>query len=439
PGSLPVVNETALDLGIAAALALGCELATYTKFDRKNYFYPDLPKGYQISQFDLPFARAGSVTVPLEDGRRKDVRLVRVHLEEDAGKLVHDACEGASLVDLNRAGIPLLEIVSQPDMESAEEAWCYLRALARLLRTLGVSDCNMEEGSLRCDANVSVAPEGARVLGVRTEIMNLNSFKNVKDAISHEAARHTAVLEAGGRVEQETRLWDLAAGETRLMRGKEEAHDYRYFPEPDLTPMRIGAQRVARVRAELPELPEARRRRFVERHCLSDYDAGVLTDDREVADYYEAVVAAGAQPKEAANLVTNQVLAHLGAMGGRASRFPVPPAQVAELIALVAEGTINKTIARLEVWPALLEGAGSPRSVVEARGLAQTRDEGLLRRVLEEAFASNPAAVADLGGGKEKARGWFVGQAMRATKGRADPAALHAIIDELLERRRRGT
>jgi len=399
-------------------------------FERKNYFYPDLPKGYQISQYQRPLATAGHVEIA--GGKR--VRLNRIDMEEDAGKLLHEGfawSAGRSGVDFNRSGVPLIEVVSEPDLRSAEEAHQYLAALRALLLYAEVSDGNMEEGSLRCDANVSVRPRGAEALGTRAEVKNLNSFRNVSRAIEHEVARQVMVVESGGRVVQETRLWNAEREETVPMRSKEEAHDYRYFPEPDLPPLLVGPEWIEDVRRSLPEMPDVRRRRFVEGHGLPDYDAGVLTESREVADYFERVAGASGQPKAASNWVMNEVLRTLKETGRPLAESPVPPEALAELMGLLARGEINGTTAK-DVFVKMWSSGEGPRAIVEREGLGQVSDQGALRALVAEAVAQNPGQAADYRGGKTAALGWFVGQVMRKTGGKANPQLVSELLKEAL-------
>jgi aspartyl-tRNA(Asn)/glutamyl-tRNA(Gln) amidotransferase subunit B len=434
PGALPVLSREAVTLALRAALATHCTAHPVSVFARKNYFYPDLPKGYQISQYERPLASDGYVEIPAAGGFRK-VRLQRIHMEEDAGKLLHEGFAWSaekSGVDFNRSGIPLIEIVSYPDIRSAEEAHDYLSALKALLLYAEVSDCNMEEGSLRCDANVSVRPRGRESFGTRTEIKNLNSFRNVARAIDHEIGRQVALTEAGARVVQETRLWNADRGETASMRSKEEAHDYRYFPEPDLPPLAVSEDWLEAVRSSLPELPADKRRRFVAAHGLPDYDAAVLTLSREVADYFEAVVALGAQPKAASNWVMTEILRKLKEDERPLAECRVRPAQLAELIGLVESGAVSGSTAK-EVLEKVWVSGEDPRAVVEREGLAQVSDEAALRAAVEEVLAASPQQVATYRKGKKGAFGWFVGQVMKKTAGRANPQVVNRILKQALD------
>ncbi len=434
PGTLPVVNGRAVDLAVKLALALGCTVRERSVFARKNYFYPDLPKGYQISQFDAPLAVGGEL--PLT-GRDQPVRIHRLHLEEDAGKLLHEAPGGArlagkSLVDFNRCGVPLVEIVSEPDLRTAAEAQDYMRSLHQLLLYTGVSDGNMEEGSLRCDANVSVRRPGAP-LGTKTEVKNLNSFRYVARALEHEIERQTALLEGGGRVVQETRSFDAAQGTTRLLRSKEEAHDYRYFPEPDLPPLVVPAERIARLRAELPELPWARRRRLMERYGLTRDDAQDLTAARELADYFEAAAAAlPAHPRAVANWVRGALL---GALKERRVELAeaLAPARLAELVGQVESGAISNTAAK-EVFAAVWDSGEAPRAAVERLGLSQVSDEAELRRWVEAVVGENPEQAARYRGGKAQLLGFFVGRVMKLSGGRAEPRRVQELVRDVLAR-----
>jgi aspartyl-tRNA(Asn)/glutamyl-tRNA(Gln) amidotransferase subunit B len=434
PGALPALSGHAVDLALRAALALGCRINETSVFERKNYFYPDLPKGYQISQYARPLAVAGSLEIAGADGAARKVRIDRVHMEEDAGKLLHEGfpwSQEKSGVDLNRAGIPLIEIVSAPDLRSPEEAHAYLTALRGVLLYAGVSDGNMEEGSLRCDANVSVRRRGQEALATRTEIKNLNSFRNVARALDHEFARQVALVESGGAVVQETRLWNAERAETSPMRSKEEAHDYRYFPEPDLPPVTVDGAWVERVRAALPELPAARRERFVASYELPPYDALVLTQDRGVADYFEAVARESGNPKAASNWVMTDVLRKLKEDERPPAGCPVSPGALAALVKLIDAGTISGKIAK-DVFEKMWATGEGPTAIVEREGLTQVSDEGALRAVVAEIVASSPAQAASYRAGKTAALGWFVGQVMKRTGGRANPQVVNALLREAL-------
>ncbi len=424
PGALPTVNAEAVALAVRAALGLGCTVHETSVFARKNYFYPDLPKGYQITQFERPLATGGALA--LEEGGHV-VRIRRIHMEEDAGKSLHDRLEGCTAVDLNRAGVPLIEIVSEPDLRSPEEARAYLSRLKQVLRYLGVSDCDMEKGSLRVDANVSVRPVGSEELGIRTEIKNLNSFAHVEHAVRYEAERQAALLAESGAVLHETRLWDAVRGEARPMRGKEESHDYRYFPEPDLPPLVLHAAGIADARAALPELPDARARRFRETLGLPAYDAEVLTASRDQADFFEALAGLAGDAKAASNWTMGDVLAWTNETGRPIAEFPVPLERLAELIALVDDGAVSSTAAR-DVLALMIERGGAPRAIIEAEGLAQVRDEDALAGWVAEALATHPDEAARLREGEAKLVGFFMGHVMRLSGGQADPKQASALL-----------
>jgi aspartyl-tRNA(Asn)/glutamyl-tRNA(Gln) amidotransferase subunit B len=434
PGSLPVLSRHAVTLAIRAALATGCTVQPVSIFARKNYFYPDLPKGYQISQYDEPLATDGHLEIPSGDGFRR-IRLHRIHMEEDAGKLLHEGFSWStekSGVDFNRGGVPLIEIVTHPDLRTAEEAHDYLTALKAVLLYAGVSDCNMEEGSLRCDANVSVRKRGSEALGTRAEIKNLNSFKNVARAIDHEVARQVAVIESGGAVVQETRLWNADKAQTASMRSKEEAHDYRYFPEPDLPPLVVSAAWVEEVRASLPELPAEKRRRFAEEYGLSVYDAGVLTLSRDVADYFEVVARASGNSKASSNWVMNEVLGQLKSDDRPLSLSKVAPGSLASLIGLIDAGTISGKTAK-DVFSKMWETGQAPQAIVEREGLGQVSDEGALEAAVAEILAASPDQVATYRKGKTSTFGWFVGQVMKKTGGKANPNVVNLLLKKALE------
>jgi aspartyl-tRNA(Asn)/glutamyl-tRNA(Gln) amidotransferase subunit B len=435
PGALPVLNRQAVTLAVRAALATHCTVHETSVFARKNYFYPDLPKGYQISQYERPLATDGHVEIAGGRGQVLRVRLHRIHMEEDAGKLLHEGFPWSaelSGVDFNRSGVPLIEIVSHPDLRTPEEAHEYLTALKAVLLYAEVSDGNMEEGSLRCDANVSVRPRGAQDLGTRAEIKNLNSFRNVARAIEHEVARQVAVLEAGGRVVQETRLWNADKGETASMRSKEDAHDYRYFPEPDLPPLVVSPEWREEVRRSLPEGPVEKRRRFVTEYGLPEYDAGVLTQSRELADYFETVAKESGHAKSASNWVMTDVLRKLKEKDVPLSACPVRPLALAELVRLIEGGTISGKIAK-DVFETMWATGDSPGAIVEREGLLQVSDEGSLRAAVAEVVAANPGQVATYRSGKAATLGWFVGQVMKKTGGRANPALVNKLLKEVLE------
>jgi aspartyl-tRNA(Asn)/glutamyl-tRNA(Gln) amidotransferase subunit B len=434
PGALPVLSRQAVTLAVRAALATHGTVHETSIFARKNYFYPDLPKGYQISQYERPLATGGYVEIPRE-GTFHRVRLQRIHVEEDAGKLLHEGFPWSaekSGVDFNRSGIPLIEIVSHPDLRSAEEAHEYLTALKAVLLYAEVSDGNMEEGSLRCDANVSVRRRGAEALGTRTEVKNLNSFRNVARAIEHEVARQVATLEAGGKVVQETRQWSADRGETLPMRSKEEAHDYRYFPEPDLPPLVVAREWIEEVRRSLPELPADRQRRFVAEYAIPTYDAGVLTLTREIAEYYEATARESGNAKAASNWVMTDVLRKLKEDDRPLAACPVRPAQLAEMIRLIEAGTISGKIAK-DVFEKMWATGGGARDIVEKEGLAQVSDEAPIQAAIAKVMANSPQQVETYRKGKTQTLAWFVGQVMKETRGKANPPLVNALLKQALE------
>ena len=435
PGVLPVLNRRVVEFAVRAGLATQCRIAPRSRWARKNYFYPDLPKGYQISQYELPICEGGYVDIEV-DGATKRVRLTRIHMEEDTGKNIHDAHGDASLVDFNRSGVPLLEIVSEPDMATPAEAGAYLRTLRTLVQYLGICDGNMEEGSFRCDANVSVRSRGATSLGVKAEVKNMNSFRAVEKAIAYEIARHVRTLEEGGTILQETRLWDADREETRSMRSKEYAHDYRYFPEPDLPPLLVSEEFVEAVRRTLPELPDARRARFVRDLGLPPYDAEVLTSRRDLADYFEEVVRAHANAKAASNWVMGEVLRLVKERKLDAALtitdWPVAAARLGELIALIDEGAISGKIAKT-VFEEVVATSAAPRAIVAAKGLTQVSDEGPILAAIEQVLSANADKVVEYRGGKDKLFGFFVGQVMKATGGKANPPLVNRLLAEKLK------
>jgi aspartyl-tRNA(Asn)/glutamyl-tRNA(Gln) amidotransferase subunit B len=434
PGVLPVANRAAVERAIRFGLAVGGTIARTSIFARKNYFYPDLPKGYQISQYEAPIVQGGAITILTRTGERT-IRLTRAHLEEDAGKSLHEDFHGMSGIDLNRAGTPLLEIVSEPDLRSAEEAVAYARALHSLVRWIDVCDGNMQEGSFRCDANVSVRPRGATKLGTRCEIKNLNSFRFLERAIEYEARRQVEVLEAGGRILQETRLYDPDRDETRSMRTKEEAHDYRYFPDPDLLPLAVSEQWIEEIRSRMPELPQAKRDRYRAELALSAYDAVTLTQSRELAEFFErtaaSVAALGIGAKPVANWVMGELSAKLNEAGLDPSRSPVGPAELGRLLARVHDGTISGKLAK-EVFDAMWAGEGDADAIIERKGLKQISDAGALETIVAAVLAANPKQVEDYRAGREKAFNSLVGQVMKATKGKANPAQVNALLRKKL-------
>ncbi|WP_285907036.1 Asp-tRNA(Asn)/Glu-tRNA(Gln) amidotransferase subunit GatB [Pseudodesulfovibrio pelocollis] len=431
PGVLPVLNAMVPEYAAKMGLATGCEVNLKSVFARKNYFYPDLPKGYQISQFELPICEHGSVAIEV-DGQRKVIGLTRIHMEEDAGKNIHSAAENASFVDLNRAGVPLIEIVSEPDMRSAEEAVAYLKELRSILLYLGICDGNMEEGSFRCDANVSIRPVGQEALGTRAELKNLNSFKHVQKAIEYEVARQIDLIEDGEDVVQETRLYNADKGTTHSMRGKEEAHDYRYFPDPDLVPLVLDPAWVEQWRAELPELPAAKRTRFMADYGLADYDAVLLTAELAVADYFEAAAKAySGQARKIANWVVGDLLPSLGETGIAAGDCLLTPARLAGLLTLVDDGTISVKIGK-DSFRDLCASGDDPAEYVRARGLAQVSDTGELEAMVDRVISENPAEVEAYRGGKTKLMSFFMGQVMRLSKGQANPGVVTKLIQQKL-------
>jgi len=432
PGVLPVLNGEAVKMAVCFGLATGSRIARRSVFARKNYFYPDLPKGYQISQYERPVVEDGLLEIVLEDGTRKTVGITRAHLEEDAGKSLHEDFHGLSGIDLNRAGTPLLEIVSEPDLRSAKEAVAYMKKIHTLVRYLGICDGNMQEGSFRCDANVSVRPKGQAEFGTRAEIKNLNSFRFVERAINYEVERQIDVLEGGGKVVQETRLYDPDRGETRSMRSKEEANDYRYFPDPDLLPLAIGDDLVESVRAGLPELPDEKAARFVRDFGLSDYDAGVLTASRETADYYETVVARlGGSPKLAANWVMGELAGALNKDNLDVTQSRVGAESLAGLLARIADDTISGKIAK-EVFEAMWSEGRDADAIIEARGLRQITDTSAIEKAIDEVMARSPQQLAEYRSGKDKLFGFFVGQVMKATQGKANPVQLNELLKRKL-------
>jgi aspartyl-tRNA(Asn)/glutamyl-tRNA(Gln) amidotransferase subunit B len=431
PGVLPVLNREAVRMAVKFGLAIGATVARRSVFARKNYFYPDLPKGYQISQYELPVVRQGRVEILLEDGSRKGVGVTRAHLEEDAGKSLHEGLGRATGIDLNRAGTPLLEIVSEPDMRSAREAVAYMKKIHTLVRYLEICDGNMQEGSFRCDANVSVRRHGTREFGTRCEVKNLNSFRFVERAINHEVGRQIGLIEGGGSVVQETRLFDPARDETRPMRSKEEANDYRYFPDPDLLPLVLDEAFIEDVRTGLPELPDAKAARFAREHGLSEYDAGLLTASREMAAYYESAAAGCGEPKLAANWVMGELSAFLNRDGLEVGAAPVPAAALAGLLARIADGTVSGKLAK-DVFEAMWAERKDADAVIEAKGLRQITDSGAIETAIAEVMAANPRQLADYRAGKDKLFGFFVGQVMKATAGKANPAQVNELLKRLL-------
>jgi len=430
PGVLPVLNQEAVKMAIKFGLAIGAELPERSVFARKNYFYPDLPKGYQISQFELPIVGKGQLTIEMEDGSQRVIGVTRAHLEEDAGKSMHGILPGQTGVDLNRAGTPLLEIVSEPDMRSAKEAVAYMKKIHTLVQYIEICDGNMQEGSFRCDANVSVRPKGQEELGTRAELKNINSFRNVERAINVEIERQIELIEDGGTVVQETRLYDADKNETRSMRSKEEANDYRYFPDPDLLPVVLEADMIAQMQASLPELPDAKRERFVIDMSLSNYDAAVLTSSRELANYFEEVFAASDKKdaKLCANWIITQLLGALNKAGLDITQSPITAQQLAGLLLRINDNTISGKIAK-QIFDALWQGEGQDAdSIIEAKGLKQVTDSGAIEAIVDEILANNPEQLSQYRDGKEQLLGFFVGQVMKASRGKANPARVNDIL-----------
>ncbi|MFW6297170.1 MAG: Asp-tRNA(Asn)/Glu-tRNA(Gln) amidotransferase subunit GatB [Desulfosalsimonas sp.] len=432
PGVLPVLNRAVVEYAMKMALATNCHVEGTSRFARKNYFYPDLPKGYQISQYELPIARNGYVNIALEDGTFKKIGITRIHMEEDAGKLIHDPDRAVSYVDYNRTGVALIEIVSEPDIGSPEEAGAYLRQLRSILRYLDISDGNMEEGSFRCDANVSVRPQGASEFGTRTELKNLNSFKFVEKALAYEIDRQIEALGQGNSVIQETRLWDAEKNRTISMRGKEEAHDYRYFPDPDLVPLVIDRAWIDEVQNSLPELPDQRRMRFVKDYALPEYDADVLTASRETADYFEQCAALVSNPKTASNWIMGELTGLLNARGLSAAQCPITAQRLAGLIRLIEDGVISGKIAKT-VFDEMADSEKQAGTIVEEKGLVQVSDESALEEIVGKVIENHPEEVKKYREGKNKLFGFFVGQVMKETKGKANPQVVNRLLKNRLD------
>jgi len=435
PGALPVLSRRAVEFAIEAALALNCKVNSRSILARKNYFYPDLPKGYQISQYDQPLAEHGYVDITV-GGVKKRIGVTRVHMEDDAGKSIHEGFKDSdryTYVDLNRCGTPLIEIVSEPDLRGSEEAYAYLTELKQMLQYVEISTCDMEKGHLRCDANVSVRLRGAEKFGTKAEVKNLNSFKFLKMALDHEIARQVALIESGGRVMQETRLFNVDTGETVGMRSKEHAHDYRYFPEPDLVPLRVSEEWLRRIRESMPELPAARRARFIETYGLREYDAQVLTLTRAMGDYFEEVAAVAGDARAAANWVMGDLSGLLKQEGKEITESPVSARNLGALVALIASGRISGKLAK-EIFPKMFATGDAPESIMEREGLQQISDEGALAKIIDETIAAHPKQVEQYRSGKTAVGGFLVGQVMRATRGQADPAAVNRMLTERLPR-----
>jgi len=432
PGSLPVLNRKVVEYTVRAALATHCGIAPYSLFARKNYFYPDLPKGYQISQYELPLSTDGFVDIQVDDGEKR-IGIIRIHMEEDAGKLVHDLSSerGAhSYVDFNRTGVPLIEIVSAPDIRTPEEAAAYLRKLRAILMFLDICDGNMEEGSFRCDANISLRPKGQTTLGVKTELKNMNSFRNVQRALDYEIRRQTALLDQGETIIQETRLWDAARGVTSSMRGKEEAHDYRYFPDPDLVPIVVASEWVAAIKAALPELPDAKKERFIKDYGIPEYDAAVLTSSKSLANYYEVCLQGYKKPKSLSNWIMSELLRELKRDEREIEECPVPAPSLAQLLNLIDGGLISGKIAK-SVFEEMYRTGKTADVVVKEKGWVQVTDVSAIEKSVDEILAKNPKEVEEYKKGKEKLLGFFVGQIMKATQGRANPQ----LVNELLKKK----
>jgi len=431
PGSLPVINKKAVELGVRAATALNCEIHSESVFARKNYFYPDLPKGYQISQYEKPYSTHGNITVRLKNGEEKRIGITRIHFEEDAGKSNHESY--GTLVNLNRAGVPLIEIVSEPDMRTAHEAGQYLRALHSILRYADICDGNMEEGNFRCDANISVRLRGAEKFGTKVELKNINSFKFVEKAIEYEVQRQVFAIENGEKIIQQTRSWNSAKNVTEVMREKEQAHDYRYFPDPDLPKLVISSSWLDQIKKEMPELPHQASLRFKQAFDLSDYDASVLTSSKELAQYFEKVVAQSKNGKSSANWVMNELLGRLNAAGKEIDSSPVSATQLAELIQKIDSGEISGKIAKT-VFEEMFATSKDAGSIIKEKGLVQISDLGALEKAVLKVIESNPSQLADYKAGKVKLLGFFVGQAMKETKGQANPSLLNELVKKLLDR-----
>ena len=434
PGTLPRMNEKVIEYAILLGLACGSDIRKWNEFARKNYFYADLPKGYQITQDTTPICTGGSLMIKDKEGREKEIRLTRIHMEEDAGKSLHDIDPFFSLIDLNRAGVPLLEIVSEPDFRSGEEAYSYLTGVRRLVRYLDISDGNMEEGSLRCDVNVSIRPKGQEAFGTKVEVKNMNSFRNVQKAIDFEIERQARILNDGGTVHQETRNFDAAKGATISLRSKEEAHDYRYFPEPDLQPVVVDKERIDLVRAKMPQLPWERMAEYTGKLKLSDYDAGVLTEDRSMSDFFEAILQEYPQPKAVANLLNTQVRSHLNQKSISLSEYPLNAVQLANLLKLVESGKVSNSVAFQRILPFMEEGdERSPEEIASSENLLQERDTDSLQKWVDEALAAFPDKVEAYRNGKKGVLGLFMGEVMKRSQGKADPKLSNQIIRQKLE------
>ncbi len=432
PGVLPVLNKKVVEYAMKMALATNCKITPFSRFARKNYFYPDLPKGYQISQYELPIAQNGYLEV-IVDGKKNRIGITRIHMEEDAGKLIHDEHDSISYVDFNRTGVPLIEIVSEPDLRSPEEAAEYLRRLRDILRYLEICDGNMEEGSFRCDANISLRPNGAKKLGVKAELKNMNSFRNVSRALEFEIERQNEILEDGGEVFQETRLWDADQGMTLPMRSKEEAHDYRYFPDPDLLPLVVEKEWVENIRKELPELPSQKRERFIKEYEIPDYDADILTSSKALADYYESCVSLHPAAKIVSNWIMSELIRELKRDNKEIDECPLTPKHLAEMLKMIDEGTISGKIAKT-VFVEMYQTGKEPMEIVESRGWVQISDQGELAKIIDEVVSLHPGEVKSFQGGKGKLLGFFVGEVMKMTRGKANPKLLNTLLKEKLQK-----
>jgi len=430
PGVLPVLNRKAVEFAVRTGLATGCTIAKYSRFARKNYFYPDLPKGYQISQYEHPICEHGHIDITV-DGTVRRIGITRIHMEEDAGKNIHEGTGGYSFVDLNRTGVPLMEIVSEPDIRSPKEAAEYMRKLRGILRYLGVCDGNLEQGSLRCDANVSIRPVGQKEFGTRAEVKNINSFKNVEKAIDYEIRRQIRLIEGGGKVVQETRLWDADKGITESMRSKEEAHDYRYFPDPDLVPITVEQSWIDGIRSSLPELPEAKSSRFVSDLGLPEYDADLLSSERETAEWFEGVVKAGGQPKAVSNWMMGELMKLLNEENRAIDDCPIKPSQLADMLQLIDKGTISGKIAKT-VFDEMYKTGKDAAAIVKEKGLVQISDSSEIEKIVDEILAKSPKEIERFKAGDEKLIGFFVGQAMKASKGKANPQMLNELLKKKL-------
>ncbi len=431
PGVLPVLNKKVVEFALKLALATNCQIASYSQFARKNYFYPDLPKGYQISQYELPIAEHGWINIEV-DGQKKKIGITRIHMEEDAGKLVHDELKPVSYVDFNRTGVPLLEIVSEPDIRSSDEAVAYLKKLRDIVRYLEICDGNMEEGSFRCDANISLRPVGQKEFGTRTELKNMNSFRHVQRALDYEIKRQRSLLMEGKEIIQETRLWDESSGKTLGMRGKEEAHDYRYFPDPDLVPLRVDEEWIDNVRQTLPELPDEKRARFISEYGLPEYDAEVLIASKDLANYFEACVKGYSQPKKVSNWIMAELMRELNRDNRAIKDCLVSPENLATLLSMIDDGTISGKIAKT-VFAEMYGTGKDPKTIVEEKGLVQVTDKGEISKVIDEVLAENTKQVEEYKGGKTKLLGFFVGQVMKKTQGKANPKLVNEILREKLD------